>query len=258
MDFPMLRSFLATTAMITALSALPVTAQQVSPGFDPDSSLPTVSLPQRSAVAQGSQLRPETTARRSPEVSTTISRSGGTQTATDMKKAPDGALEAAASTQKASTDLPETAPGATESKYRAGMVIYGTARAYDGHSLLVDGNPLRLNGIEAPGMKQTCSTAKGTTWKCGQKAFEKLSALVNGGKVKCVVVEPAGHGAAAACSAAQSRDVGAILVAEGLALPNRHSAGTYNSAAAGAMKAGRGMWMGPFKDPAKWRMENRQ
>jgi endonuclease YncB( thermonuclease family) len=229
-----------------------VAAQEIRPGYSPDRTLPTVSLPQRTQTVQQTSIqRPDS------EVSTAVTRNGATRTTTDLKKAPPGALQAAAASSRASATAQTATSTETKKKYSAGMVLYGKARAYDGHSLIVDGNPVRLNGIEAPGLAQTCSTSARTSWKCGQKAFDRLVELVGTGMVRCTVVAPAGYGAAATCSAAQAKDIGALLVSEGFALPNRQSAGTYNSAALAAMNSRRGLWIGPFTDPAKWRLEHR-
>jgi endonuclease YncB( thermonuclease family) len=245
------KTFLVTAALVTAL-AVNASAQEVKPGYDPDSTLPSVSLPQRAP-----QMQLQTNVQKPvPEVSTAVTRNGANTTTTDLKKAPDGALRAAAASSTAAKTT-TTGSTTTESKYKAGQSLYGKARAYDGHTLLVDGNPVRLNGIEAPGLRQVCSTATGTSWRCGLKAFERLAFLVGSGKVRCTVVAPAGNGAAAVCSGAQTKDIGALLVSEGLALPNRQSAGIYNSAAVSAMTARRGLWIGPFTDPAKWRLANR-
>lgn len=245
------KTFIVAATLVTALASN-VTAQEVQPGFDPSTALPKVSLPQRtlSPPSQPAIQKPVL------EVSTAVTRNGATRTANDLKRAPEGALKAAASASKTAQPA-DNSSGTAESKYKAGMSLYGRARAYDGHSLLVDGHPVRLNGIEAPGLRQLCSTASRTSWRCGQKSFERLAALVGTGKVRCTVTAPAGHGAAATCSASQTKDIGALLVAEGLALPNRQSVGSYNAQALSAMKARRGLWMGPFTDPAKWRLENR-
>ncbi len=247
------KTLIAASLLVTTLAAN-AAAQEVQPGFDPSSELPKVSLPQRVL----STPTPAAVQKPAPEASTAVTRNGTARTANDLKSAPPGALEAAAaSSAKPAANASTTNGSSVENKYRAGMTLYGKARAYDGHTLLVDGHPVRLNGIEAPGLRQVCSTASRTAWRCGQKAFERLSALVRTGKVRCTVVGPAGHGAAATCSASQTKDIGAFLVGEGLALPNRQSLGSYNSAAAGAMSARRGLWIGPFTDPAKWRLENR-
>lgn len=247
------KTLIAASLLVTSLAAS-AAAQEVQPGFDPSSELPKVSLPQRAL----STPTPPAVQKPAPEVSMAVTRNGTTRTANDLKLAPPGALQAATASSTTPAANTATTNGTSgENKYRAGMSLYGKARAYDGHTLLIDGHPVRLNGIEAPGLRQVCSTASRTTWRCGQKAFERLSALVRTGKVRCTVISPAGHGAAATCSASQTKDIGALLVGEGLALPNRHSLGAYNSAAAGAMKARRGVWIGPFTDPAKWRLENR-
>ena len=247
------KTLIAASLLVTTLAAN-AAAQEVQPGFDPSSDLPKVSLPQRTTSAQA----PAAVQKPVPEVSTAVTRNGTTRTANDLKSAPPGALQAAAASSATPAANATTTNGSNvENKYRAGMSLYGKARAYDGHTLLVDGHPVRLNGVEAPGLRQVCSTGARTTWRCGQKAFERLSALVRAGKVRCTVTSPAGHGAAATCSASQTKDIGALLVGEGLALPNRQSLGAYNSAASGAMNARRGLWIGPFTDPAKWRLENR-
>lgn len=239
-----LKAAIAVTVALLAVQS--PQAQELRAGFDPTSALPSVSLPQRTP-----SLSPPTTQRtQSPSASTDVTRTGRTRLATDMKTAPSGALQAAAA---ASNTVQSQQSSPQESKYRAGMVIYGNAKAFDGHTMLVDGHAVRLNGVEAPGLAQTCSTQAGTAWKCGQRAFDRLSGLVRVGKVRCVVDATAGHGAAATCSASQTRDIGAFLVSEGLALPNPHSAGRYNTEAVAAMKARRGLWIGPFTDPSKWR-----
>nr|WP_250807261.1 thermonuclease family protein [Neorhizobium tomejilense] len=250
----MIRTTIVFAALVAALSASTAYAQEVTPGFEPQTSLPKVSLPQRTNTVP----KTPTLAKPAAEASTSIQRSGGTQTTTDLKKAPEGALKAAAAATQVPSPAASTTPSAkTENKYRAGMMLYGDAKAYDGHSLLVGGNPVRLNGIEAPGMKQLCYTAQGTAWRCGLKAYERLAALVNGKKVRCVVNAPAGHGAAATCSASQTKDVASLLVAEGLAVPNRQSAGAYAGEVGRASATKSGMWIGGFTDPAKWRLQNK-
>jgi endonuclease YncB( thermonuclease family) len=246
-----LKTLIVAATLATAVTSQAY-AQDVQAGFDPSSILPTVSLPQRTSTALATPVNQKP----SPEVSTAVTRNGTIRSTTDLQRAPDGALEAAAATSSGLRPQSTTSDN-SENKYRAGMILYGKAQAFDGHTLLVDGHAIRLNGIEAPGIKQLCSTVALTSWRCGQKAFERLSALVNSGKVRCTVVSSAGHGAAATCSASQTKDIGALLVMEGLALPNRHSSGIYNGQVTTARNARRGLWIGPFTDPAKWRLENR-
>jgi endonuclease YncB( thermonuclease family) len=136
------------------------------------------------------------------------------------------------------------------------MLIVGIAKAFDGHSLVVDGNPIRLNGIDAPGLKQLCMTTGGLGWRCGEKALETLSSVVTGRKTVCVVDAPAGHGAAATCSVQQVRDIGKFIVESGFAVPNKSAAGKYTQSARQAAAYRKGIWSGQFNDPAKWRSAN--
>lgn len=142
-----------------------------------------------------------------------------------------------------------------DKKYRKGMVISGHAEVVDGHSLVVDGHPVRLNGIEAPGLAQMCNTASMTVWACGSKASQRLIQLINGDNVTCNVLDQAGQGAAALCSTRSIRDLGEMLVSEGLALPNNFGL-SYGSTALAAKQSRKGLFIGSFIHPLHWRLQN--
>lgn len=142
-----------------------------------------------------------------------------------------------------------------EKKYRKGMVLSGNAAVKDGHSLVVDGHPVRLNGVEAPGLAQMCNTPSMTVWPCGSKAAQRLVQLIDGDAVTCQVVDQAGHGAAAVCSTRSIRDLGEMLVSEGFAVPNSHGR-TYGAVALSAQQARKGLFIGSFIHPTRWRIQN--
>lgn len=62
--------------------------------------------------------------------------------------------------------------------------IRGKARVVDGDTLVIDGERIRLHGIDAPEMDQHCQEADGTAWPCGEKAKEVLMQMAQG-EVSC-------------------------------------------------------------------------
>jgi endonuclease YncB( thermonuclease family) len=62
--------------------------------------------------------------------------------------------------------------------------IRGLAIAGDGDSLRIGDARVRLHGIDAPELDQTCTRA-GASWGCGSQAASQLSKLVTGREVIC-------------------------------------------------------------------------
>ena len=55
----------------------------------------------------------------------------------------------------------------------------------DGDTLILNGVPYRLDGIEAPQTDQTCLDDKGAAWTCGIEARDRLRDYVRKGDVRC-------------------------------------------------------------------------
>jgi endonuclease YncB( thermonuclease family) len=182
-------------------------------------------------------------------------------TTADPKRRTDaGAIRKNADPKKVEpTAKTGTAPAAsTEQKYPAGIVIEGTASIYDGQNLIVEGVPLRLDGAEAPAIFQQCMTRKSLVWNCGKRASDRLMEIASGKKVRCVVTEPLGAGAAAICSTTGISDIGAAMIREGWAVANGHDHGRYSAQQMSAKATGIGMWVGPFEAPWTYRARHGQ
>src|SRR5262245_59166728 len=66
--------------------------------------------------------------------------------------------------------------------------ISGAAAGLDEDSIaLVGGHRVRLWGIDAPELSQTCR-AGGRQWSCGREAARQLDRLVAGKTVTCIVI----------------------------------------------------------------------
>ena len=63
--------------------------------------------------------------------------------------------------------------------------ITGKPRIVDGDTIHIGKTKIRLHGIDAPEMKQTCRTSKGKEQMCGVLAKQALEKLVRGQDVTC-------------------------------------------------------------------------
>ena len=139
-----------------------------------------------------------------------------------------------------------TAPG-------HGTVLSVTA--IDGDSLRAAGRDIRLLGIDAPELLQTCRDGAGREWACGRTAQARLKALVARGAVRCQSGTHDRYGRSLArCSAGPVADLGEAMVREGLALDFMD--GGYRFAERDARKAARGIWRGTFDLPQEHRRRN--
>jgi endonuclease YncB( thermonuclease family) len=127
--------------------------------------------------------------------------------------------------------------------------LNGRAYAADGDTLHVGRQRVRLLGIDAPELDQTCWDKDEKSWPCGQAAKKRLAALLAGAAIVC---HPSGHdkyGRVRATCDADGRDLGAILMREGLAI----SYDGYKVEEGAARLAKAGLWQGRFETPRQWR-----
>jgi endonuclease YncB( thermonuclease family) len=148
---------------------------------------------------------------------------------------------------------PEREVAAHETNYsRAPAERY---RAIDGDSLRSASQDIRILGIDAPELSQTCLDRSGRHWACGREAGARLQALIASGPVHCSSGSRDRYGRALArCSAGSVNDIGETMVREGLAVDFMQ--GGYQAAEAEARAAMRGIWAGDFERPQEHRRQN--
>jgi endonuclease YncB( thermonuclease family) len=136
-------------------------------------------------------------------------------------------------------------------QYRLGpaRTLVGMARAIDGDSLRLLGEELRLEGLDAPEMRQRCSDAGGREVDCGRASRRALEALLARGLVTCEIGKIDRYGRGLARCRQGGTDINATLVREGHAV----AYGGYRSEEAQAKAAGRGIWAFRFEPPETWR-----
>jgi endonuclease YncB( thermonuclease family) len=131
--------------------------------------------------------------------------------------------------------------------------IGGVARASDGDSLRIGEERVRLIGIDAPELEQTCTIAA-EAWPCGEAARNRLRDLLNAGEVDCRPDGRDRYGRVLAYCDVNDVDLGGTLVSEGLAV----SYGEYLVEELVARSAERGVWRGEFERPEDWRRTHRE
>ena len=134
------------------------------------------------------------------------------------------------------------------------MSLSGRARASDGDSIRIADQRIRLLGIDAPELDQTCLDSEGATWFCGQRARQRLAQLLGSGPVNCLFDVRDKFGRALAVCKVEGQDIGAIMVREGLAI----SYNDYPEQEAFARAGKVGIWSGEFVSPRAWRDGVRQ
>jgi endonuclease YncB( thermonuclease family) len=137
----------------------------------------------------------------------------------------------------------------------AGHERFGTAetrsgmpQVVDGDSLTFGGTRLRLIGIDAPELGQTCAGPRGD-YACGREARNALAEMIGGRPVTCEAWRRDRYDRLLASCKAGGVDLNRAMVERGWAV----AYGDHDDAEQSARAAGRGLWAGSFERPQDWR-----
>jgi endonuclease YncB( thermonuclease family) len=133
-----------------------------------------------------------------------------------------------------------------------GRQIVGGVTVIDGDSLRMGEVSIRLKGLDAPELKQTCTRA-GAAYPCGRVAREALDRMIAGRKPRCRIQGRDRYGRSLAQCFVDGTDIGATLVESGYAL----GYGGYEREEARARARSAGVWSGEFERPSLWRRLDR-
>ena len=138
---------------------------------------------------------------------------------------------------------------------QAAEPLKGHAAVIDGDTIELLGKRIDLYGIDAPEAAQTCETARGRSYRCGQTAANALRERIGTADVTCEPWGADAQGRLSALCRAGGEDLAAWMAANGHALANRRQAQApaYMAQERRAWATRRGLWAGTFSEPADWR-----
>lgn len=133
-------------------------------------------------------------------------------------------------------------------------VLEGQATVSAGDKLRVNGQTIRLTGIEAPELEQDCG-GKGREgrWRCGTAARDQLSSLIKGRKVRCELSGGSQVGATPGSCYIGTQDIAAEMVSRGHVFAQSGLFSSYGRQEQDARNANRGIWKGSSERPEAYR-----
>ena len=145
--------------------------------------------------------------------------------------------------------------------------ISGTPKIIDGDTVHINNYKFRLEGIDAPEMKQQCkkeslkiSSIIGFTfykdYNCGKVSKAKLKAKINGSKIKCIFTSKDRYKRYIATCFKGETNLNQWMVRNGYAIAYRRYSKKYVSDEDFAKEKKLGLWQGKFMNPEKWRKLN--
>jgi endonuclease YncB( thermonuclease family) len=139
-----------------------------------------------------------------------------------------------------------------------GSSIRGNMIVVDGDSLRPKsgGEDIRLHGIDASELNQSCQDGDGRSYPCGRRARDHLRKLVAGQEVACQTRDVDRYGRTVAVCKAGETELNRQMVADGWALAYRQHEHRYVKDEVAAQAARRGIWQGTFEQPELWRRIN--
>ena len=145
--------------------------------------------------------------------------------------------------------------------------ISGIPKVVDGDTVHINNYKFRLEGIDAPEMKQQCkkeslkiSSLIGFTfykdYSCGKVSKEKLISKINNSKIKCIFTSKDRYKRYIAKCFKGKTNLNQWMVRNGFAIAYRRYSKKYVSDEEFAKENKLGIWQGKFMDPEKWRKLN--
>ena len=145
--------------------------------------------------------------------------------------------------------------------------ISGIPKVVDGDTVHINNYKFRLEGIDAPEMRQQCkkesfkiSSLIGFTfykdYSCGRVSKEKLITKINTSEVKCISLSKDKYKRYIATCFKGKTNLNQWMVRNGFAIAYRRYSKKYVPDEEFAKENKLGLWQGKFMEPEKWRKLN--
>ncbi|MDH6229576.1 endonuclease YncB(thermonuclease family) [Mesorhizobium soli] len=129
----------------------------------------------------------------------------------------------------------------------------GSVIVNDGDTVTLNGERIRLIGMDAPEYMQICNKG-GVDYPCGRQAREVLVRLIAGRSVTCEGSKRDRYSRLLAVCRAGGVDLNRAMVEQGWAV----AYGDYTDAERMARDRRAGIWTGTFEQPSDWRASHRK
>lgn len=136
-------------------------------------------------------------------------------------------------------------------------VVSGPAYAVDGDTLVLNGKHVRLAGIDAPELDQSCQR-DGQAWACGEEAKRQLDSMIAGQTVYCQEDGVDQYGRLLGTCSAKRMNLNASMVEYGWATAYRAYSDDYLAQEHRARSAKAGIWASQFALPEHHRVAARE
>ena len=145
--------------------------------------------------------------------------------------------------------------------------ISGIPKVVDGDTVHIDNYKFRLEGIDAPEMRQQCKKESfkisffiGFTfykdYSCGRVSKEKLITKINTSEIKCISSSKDRYKRYIATCFKGKTNLNQWMVRNGFAIAYRRYSKKYVPDEVFAKENKLGLWQGKFMEPEKWRKLN--
>lgn len=137
--------------------------------------------------------------------------------------------------------------------------IYGKVQIISGDTFLIGNKVIKLFGVAAPHIKQTCANEKGRGYRCGQQSALWLNEWLSNNEIECRIVNTRKDGVIMGVCFYGSYDIGAAMVNAGMAVADTRQTQIYVPYQNQAAQNKRGLWFGEFYMPWDWeKIQNRK
>ncbi len=136
--------------------------------------------------------------------------------------------------------------------------VWGSAHVYDGDTFTVAGIKIRLFGVDAPEMGQSCQMPDGSDWACGRWSRDQVRRILAGQNLHCVKQTYDRYGRMVARCYLEGQDLAQMLVRGGIVFFYASFSRDYIAVEKTAAVAGRGLWVAKVVPPAEFRRAKRE
>jgi endonuclease YncB( thermonuclease family) len=153
----------------------------------------------------------------------------------------------------ASTNVDKTAVERPQA--RTTVELIGRATAISGDLMRINGELVRLAGIETPGTNYPCVKANGRRWNCAASARTALEKIVRGKTISCNAKGTGDDGRTLAECDANGEDIASALVRGGHVFAAKGLFSSYSSVESEARSEKAGLWQSDPVRPDEWRTQ---